>query len=221
MKAFTKKEKTMKKIRIFYIIMIAMLAFSYWHLATNPPIQPLKIFKEPHWFLKSKYYGMDVRAIGSMDFRCYDARGNLKWEELNRPNNLADEGEYMFLDVVLRNGTAPSNYYLRLFNDTPVETDTLGSLTGEPSGNGYTAQTVERNSTTGWPTLALDSGDHQATSSEETFTATGGSWGPVIYCVLATTTDSSGKLVSFVALSQSRTLASGETLKVTYKLKQQ
>jgi hypothetical protein len=179
-----------------------------------------QVFKEPHWLLETKHLGLDPRAVGFMDFRCFDVLGNLLWEEIGRPNNLADEGEYMFLDVVLRAGTAPTNFYLRLYNDTPVETDNLTSITGEPSTNGYAAQLVERN-TTGWPTLALDSGDHRAVSTTETFTASGGSWGPVIYCVLATTSDNSGKHVSFVALSQSRTLASGESLQVTYRLKQQ
>jgi hypothetical protein len=211
----------MKRFKLFStILVLAILVFGYFHLITNAPVITTKVFKEPHWKLQSQYHNFDIREIGSMDFRCYDAQGNLKWEELDRLNNLADEGEYMFLDVTLRNGSAPSNYYLRLFNDTPVDTDTIGSLTGEPSGNGYTVQTVER-STTGWPTLALDSGDHQAISSTETFSATGAGWGPVIYCVVTTSTDSSGKLVSYVALSQSRTLASGESLQVTYKLKLQ
>lgn len=214
------KETSMKKFKIYCAVMIAMLAIGYGSLVIDSTLIHKRVFKYPHWLLKSKYYGMDVREIGSMSFRCFDKDGKLRWEELDRPNNLADEGEYMFLDVTLRAGTAPSNFYLRLFNDTPVDTDTLGSLTGEPSGNGYTAQTVERN-TTGWPTLALDSGDYQATSSTEIFSATGAGWGPVIYCVLATSTDSSGKLVSYVALSQSRTLGAGETLQVTYKLKLQ
>lgn len=210
----------MKRFKLYVLAMVAILAFGYFHLAMNPSQYIQKVLKYPHWLLKSKYYGMDIREIGSMDFRCYDAQGKLKWEELNLKNNLSDEGEYMFLDVVLRAGTAPSGFYLRLFNDTPVETDTLGNLTGEPTANGYAAQTVER-STTGWPTLALDSGDYRAVSSTEIFTASGGSWGPVIYCVLATSTDSSGKLVSYVALSQSRTLATGESLQVTYRLKLQ
>ena len=194
-----------------------MLVACYWIMATDQfPQYQKKIFKYPHWALRSNYSRVDVREIGSMDFRCFDAQGNLKWEELNRPNSLADEGEYLFLDVVLRGVTPPTNFFLRLFNDTPTETDTLGSLTGEPTQNGYASCTVEGN-TTGWPTLALDSGDHQAQSSTETFTASGGSWGPVTYCVLATST----KLVSYVVLSTPRTLASGESLQVTYKLKLQ
>ncbi len=201
-------------------MIIAALFIGYGSMVLERNTVHKKVFKYPRWFLQSTHYGMDIREIGSMDFRCFDKDGNLKWEELNRRNSLADEGEYMFLDVTLRNGTAPSGFFLRLFNDTPAETDTIGSLTGEPSGNGYAAQTVER-STTGWPTLALDSGDYQATSSTETFSATGAGWGPVTYCVVATSTDSSGKLVSYVALSQTRTLAAGESLQVTYKLKLQ
>ena len=207
----------MKRFKLYSALIVLILAIGYWGLVSQPITTQRPVFKEPHVVLKAN---VDIREIGSMDFRCYDKDGNLRWEELDRPNSLADEGEYMFLDVTLRAGTAPSSYYLRLFNDTPVDTDTIGSLTGEPSGNGYTAQTVARN-TTGWPTLALDAGDHQATSATQTFSATGAGWGPVIYCVVTTSTDSSGKLVSYVALSQSRTLAAGESLQVTYKLKLQ
>ena len=145
--------------------------------------------------------------------------GSILWEEQIR-NAFADEGEQLILDVFLRGATAPTQFYLRLYNDTPVETDGLASLTGEPSGSGYSPALVER-SATGWPTLALDSGDYQATSSAETFTASGGTIGPVTYAVIATSSDNTGKLVAYAALSQSRTLADGESLTVTYKLKQQ
>jgi hypothetical protein len=161
-----------------------------------------------------------LKWVGLMDFKCFDKDGNLKWEESDRPNALADEGEYAFLDVFLRAGTAPTQFYIRLFNDTPVETDALTNLTGEPSGYGYAACLVER-SATGFPTLELDSGDYMATSSTETFTASGGSIGPVTYAVLATSSDNSGKLISYVALSQSRTLSDGDSLQVTYKIKLQ
>ena len=145
--------------------------------------------------------------------------GSILWEE-RAANAFADEGEQLILDVFLRGATAPTQFYLRLYNDTPVETDGLASLTGEPSGNGYSPSLIER-SATGWPTLALDSGDYQATSSAETFTASGGSIGPVTYAVIATNSDNTGKLIAYAALSQSRTLADGESLTVTYKLKQQ
>jgi hypothetical protein len=159
--------------------------------------------------------------IGRWDFRCFDAEGNLKWEDLNRENFLADEGEQMMLDVFLRAGTAPTGFYVRLFNDTPVETDTLADLLNEPAGTyGYAAQAVARDATAaGWPTLALDSGDYQAIAKTVTFTASGGSIGPVTHGVLATTSNNTGKHISSVALSTSRTLANGESLQVTFKVK--
>jgi hypothetical protein len=153
-------------------------------------------------------------------FEHLDQEGRLIWSQEWTPNALADEGEANILDVYFRNQNAPTQFYLRLYNSTPTETSTLSSLTGEPSGNGYAAQLVER-STVGWPTLALDAGDYQLTSKEVTFSASGGSWGPVTYCVLATTSDNTGKLISFVALSTSRTLQAGESLKVTMKQKMQ
>ena len=72
--------------------------------------------------------------------------GSNLWEEQIK-NAFADEGEQLILDVFLRGAAAPSGFFLRLYNDTPVETDTLSTLTGEPSGNGYSPATVERSAT--------------------------------------------------------------------------
>ena len=157
--------------------------------------------------------------IGVFELVARDKSGKKLWTEVCH-NALVDEGESQFLDVYLRGATAPSGFYLRLYNDTPVETDGLAALTGEPSGNGYAAIAIER-SAVGWPTLALDSGDYQAVSKTVTFQASGGVIGPVTHCVMSTTSDNAGKLVSFAALSQSRTLNDGESLDVTYKVKLQ
>lgn len=138
---------------------------------------------------------------------------------------LFDEGEQLILDVFFRGATPPAGFHLGLCNVSGgvanmAETLTLATLTGELSGNGYSRQAIERNST-GWPSLALDAGDYQATSSEETFTAAGGSIGPGNVAFLATTSDNTGKLLCAVDLSTPRTLANGESLKVTYKVKLQ
>jgi hypothetical protein len=156
---------------------------------------------------------------GYFEWKHFDRDGKLIWSDVTT-NGLADEGEQAFLNCTLRATSCPTTFYLRLFNDTPAETDTLADLTGEPSTNGYAAVEITRDAT-GWPTLALDTGDYQATSKTATFSASGGSWGPVTYAVLATSSDSSGKLISYTALSTSRTLANGESLQVTYKLKLQ
>ena len=159
-----------------------------------------------------------LRWIGEWHFKHYNKDGKLIWEDIAK-NDLAQEGGQSILDSYLRNQNHPPTFYLRLYNDTPLKTDALSDLQNEASGNGYVAAEIPR-STSGWIALALDAGDYQATSSEETFSASGGSWGPVTYAVLATTSDNSGKHIAFVALSQTRTLQDGETLKVTLKIKQ-
>lgn len=133
---------------------------------------------------------------------------------------LANEGEQLFLDVMSGDEIKPPVYYLRLFNDTPVEDDSLSDLVGEASGSGY-APILLNNDSSDFPVRGLDSGDYQITSKQVTFTATGGSIGPVTYVVLATSSDNSGKLVAYVALSQSRLLADNETLKITFTIKLQ
>jgi len=150
---------------------------------------------------------------------CKDKHGILKWQETGH-NAIAQEGEESILDVYLRGATAPSGFFVRLFNDTPVKTDSLGDLTGEPSGNGYAAATLER-SAVGWPTLALDAGDYQATSKNIVITASGGTIGPVTHAIIATTSDNTGILVTYYALSTSRTLQDGDSLTITISEKLQ
>lgn len=148
-----------------------------------------------------------------------DRSGNIIWETAWIENSLADEGEQDILDIIYRASTAPTTFYTRLYNDTPVDTDTLALLTGEASGNGYGALTWNRNSTD-FPTLALDAGDYQVSSVTKQYSASGGSWGPVTYMVLATVaTGTAGKIYNYFALSQSRTLADGEKLDVSMKMK--
>lgn len=167
--------------------------------------------------LDKEKLGLSVKWIGEWTFKYFNKHGNLISEDIVL-NNLADEGEEAMLDVFFRNGTSYATFYIRLFNDTPVDTDGLSDLTNEASGNGYAAQSLSRNSTD-FPVLALDSGDFQVESLEQTFSASGGSWGPVIYAVLATSSDNSGKLIAYVALAASRTLQDGDSLKVTFKIK--
>ena len=109
-----------------------------------------------------------------------------------------------------RNQEAPTEFYVRLCNDSLVETDTLDDILNEPSGNGYSPQLVER-STTGFPTIELDSGDYRLISKTVTFTADGGNIGPVNTMFIATTSDNTGVLLAFLNLSLVRTILDGDS----------
>lgn len=157
--------------------------------------------------------------LGIWNYQIVDKAGNIK-DEWSCRNALADEGENNLLDAFFLNANVPTTFYLRLFNDTPEETDSLSDLTGEPTTGNYSAQEVER-SATGWPTLELDAGDWQIVSKQVTFLASGGTIGPVTYAVLATSSDNAGKLIAFNALQTTRNLLAGDSLKVTLTLKLQ
>lgn len=136
---------------------------------------------------------------------------------------LSTEGKQLFLEAFLRGENIPSSFYLRLYNDTPVVGDSLSDLTGEPSGNGYSPIQVQVN-TTDFPTSQADSDDWTVTTKALTFTASGGripAADSVTYAVLATTTDDSGKLVAYEALSEARYLNDGESLTLTFTIKLQ
>lgn len=165
-----------------------------------------------------------LRWVGEWTFVHRAADGRVLWSETLH-NALSDTGEQRMLETYFRAAATPTNFYIHLADASNpcsvAETDNLATaLTGEPSTNGYASSLVER-SATGWPTSALNAGDWRVVSSTETFSASGGSWGPVNCAVLATTSDNTGDHVAYVALSQARTLASGESLDVSIAVTQQ
>lgn len=80
-----------------------------------------------------------------------NTEGEILWQGEVR-NSRFDEGNKLELDAFYRGADAPSNFYVRLFNDTPVKSDILGTLASEPVGNNYSAQLIER-SDVGFPAL--------------------------------------------------------------------
>lgn len=178
-----------------------------------------------------------IQSLGEYLVKCYDKDGNLKWSEVAH-NALMNEGEFMILDVALRNGTAPAEFYIGLYKNTlaalPAETSTLASLnTAGPyeltnaSDAGYSArQTIARDATSsGWPTLALNSGDYMATSKTVSWAATA-NWADTIRWIFLTTAsavpaNTTGKLISIAQLTADRLLLDGDTLDITYTLKLQ
>ncbi len=158
--------------------------------------------------------------VGEWSFVHLNADGSIK-DSWKMYNALLDEGEQDILDIVFRDATEPSSFYIGLCNSTPSETTTLTTLTGEVTGGGYARIALARN-TTDFPTLALDSGDYQLTSLAKTFTASGGAFSSATTAFLCTVASgTSGKLYASVALSSTRTIADGESLQVTFNIKLQ
>jgi len=155
---------------------------------------------------------------GTWEIKHKDKAGKVLWEETRR-NALADEGEQSMLDSYFRGLNVPTAFYARLCNDTLLETDTLAAVQNEPAGTyGYAAQTVAK-SAVGFPTLEMDAGDYRVVSAAITFTASGGTIGPVNTAYLATTSNNTGKLLAYVSLSTARTLLDGDQLQVTLRIK--
>jgi hypothetical protein len=130
-----------------------------------------------------------------------------------------NEGELNILHSYLSNQNHPTQFVVRLFGSTPVETDSLASLTNEPGGNtGYIAPIINRDATAaGWPTFDFSGGNARARTRTVTFRCTGPNAYPqATHAVLATSSDNTGKLIDATALATPRQLVSGEVLDVIY-----
>ena len=139
--------------------------------------------------------------------------GKVIWEETQKKNSLANQGALTILQVYYqRTASAPANFYVRLCKYSPLVTDTLATIQNEPSGNGYAPQVVPA-SVVGFPTTDIaPDGNPRLTSAIVTFTAAGGTIGPVTTAFLATTSDNSGILQGFLPLSMQRTILSGDSM---------
>jgi hypothetical protein len=147
----------------------------------------------------------------------------LIWEDEQR-NLLHDEGEIALLSAYFATtmtgyGASPGTLYVGLDNRVAVdETDQLADLENEPSTNGYARVAVDcaGDGATGEWVITQPAQAYQAKTIALVFTASGGSWGPVSKGFLCTSADASGKLISTVPLSMSRTPGDGETITVYF-----
>jgi hypothetical protein len=143
-----------------------------------------------------------------------DCNGEPIWQETIH-NIFHDEGEEYLCKVAFSEELAvPANHYIGLdARGSLAEGDTLADLSGEPSGSGYARQAVATDNSD--YTVSQSGGNWQARTKTVTFTASGGSIGAVNNCFLCdAASGTSGDLYCSLALSQSRTLADGESLDV-------
>lgn len=138
-----------------------------------------------------------------------DVDGAVVWSE-DSPNRFHQAGEEFVLKVLFsKEESAPSAYYIGLSKtaDTP-----FGDITSvsEPSGNGYSRQSVPASSFE----VVYVPPHYRAYTKKVTFVASGGAFDETKWAFLSTA-DSGGFLISSVEFSQPRTLADGESLDVS------
>jgi hypothetical protein len=144
--------------------------------------------------------------------------GEVIWEQKNLLNTLHVGGELFVLTCCFDNNGSlpPANYYFGLDNRATITIDDLMTdLSNEPVGNGYLRAAVASN---GQFTVDLLSGVYRATSQIVTFSASGGSWGPVSNLFLTTRSDNDGILIASSPLSNTITLNSGDAINMRMAL---
>lgn len=150
------------------------------------------------------------------------SNGKIVYQEDNIKNILHVGGEQQILNALFVGGPStntyiPTNYFLGLDNRSTLSaTDTLSSLVSEPSSGGYVRQGVS--STTGF-TVQTSGTIVKATTGIITFSCTTTSWGPVKNLFLTNVASgTAGVLCSSVALSNTVTLAPGDSVTLKFSL---
>ena len=170
---------------------------------------------------------VSIREQGVFHLAAYAPDGTLKWEEAQAANALANEGENVILGTMFQGATIPANYYVRLYTTaaTPALTSTLASLASYElaTANGYNPATfsLSKNSTD-WPsgTFTLASSHWEIATKTLTLTASG-AIANIRWICLTTTSDNTGKLIAYAQTAADRTLTSGDSLQITYKVRLQ
>ncbi len=141
--------------------------------------------------------------------------GKIIYREEDILNVLHTQGSAFVLKAMFMGGNSPnafipSNYYLGLDSRATIAvSDTMENVQAEPFVNGYIRQPVS--SLTGF-SLSVVGGIYQAASQIVTFSATGGSWGPVVNIFLSDKLNTAGTLISSAKLTNPVTVQSGDSV---------
>lgn len=160
--------------------------------------------------------GLNVKTV--WDFECFDRFGNLKWQELQRPNIITTEGLNSLLDVYLDAATQITAWYIG-----PVETDTTAAITQTyavpvfTEWDGYTEAARQA-----LAMAAASGGVSTNTASKATFTAneTKTLYGAALFgggtsASTIANTNGGGVLFCYSKFSSAKEVESGDVFKVT------
>lgn len=109
-------------------------------------------------------------------------------------SKIVTEGRHRIADILFGSQAVDGTLYLGIFTNTsePGLANVLADIT-EPSGSGYSRIALTRGS---WSVVA-----NAAAYAEQTFAASGGNWGNCYGYFIASSADSSGKLIAVEAFS--------------------
>jgi hypothetical protein len=139
----------------------------------------------------------------------YSKNNELLWTQHNISNILHNSGkEFILKTLFTGEESIPNDYYVGLDSRSTLSTGQTMSSLSEPSGNGYTRQTV---SSTG--DFNYNDDDILVLSGLLTFVCTSGSYS-VKNVFLTNEPDNTGFLISSLVLSEARTLTAGETITI-------
>jgi hypothetical protein len=158
------------------------------------------------------------RVQGVYTAKCYDDKGNLKWED-TFDNLVTDIGARFLLDTAF-GGTANSTYFLGLTTGTPTvnNADTMASK-GWTEATGWSTPASNARVAVTWSAAASRS---KAISAAASFTASGALTAGGCFIVtgsgaVATNGSTAGTLYSVGAFSGgNKVLALNDTLQVSY-----
>lgn len=146
-----------------------------------------------------------------------DQSGKITYRDENLYNTFHQTGEQFLLNAAFAGGQdnsyIPNNYYFgldnRLLLDISDTITTIEESASEPATNGYSRVAV---SSSGVFSTTLNGDHYRAIGPVLSFSAIGGSWGPVKHLFMTTKQDNTGILIASVALSETLTLDAGGTV---------
>jgi hypothetical protein len=155
--------------------------------------------------------GTGARFGGVFEFICRDSEGNIKWED-QAHNAVVNEGLQHILDTEFSGGSQVDPWYIGLTDNSPTfnSTGTLGGHAGWTEFTEYSSNRKEYVETRTNQQLS-----NSGSVASFSISSSGGGVGGGFLCSVSTGT--SGTLMSGAALSGgNRTVASGDTVEVTY-----
>lgn len=166
--------------------------------------------------------GEDALALGYFTIQCYDKDGKLKWEDSNH-NLVVNEGLQYMCGSALTSVTQITSWFIGLYgagaSNTPAAGDTMASHIGwtevVPYSNATRPACTFATATTANPSVATNSASAAAFNINATATV-----GGAFLVSNSTKSGSTGTLFSAADFSApgDRSVASGDTLNVTYTL---